>query len=57
MSPASFKIMDRTFSSDLDEILNFDERSQSPGFVKDPRFSPGYEDKIVYQVPFTIFLT
>ena len=56
MSPASFKIMDRTFSSDLDEILNFDERSQSPGFVKDPRFSPGYEDKIVYQVPFTIFL-
>ena len=50
MSPASFKVMDRTLSPDLDEIINFNDRSQSPGFVKDPRYSAGYEDKITYQV-------
>lgn len=49
MSPASFKIMDRTLSSDLDDIMVFDERSPSPGFTKDPRYSAGYEEKIIYQ--------
>jgi hypothetical protein len=57
MSPASFKIMDRTLSSDLDDIMIFQERVPSPGFVKDPRYSAAYEEKIMYQVNTLLILT
>jgi hypothetical protein len=52
MSPASFKIMDRTLDrtmdSDLDEIMIFQERNPSPDFKADPRYSAGYEEQMHY---------